>query len=87
MSLAMRNLSIPIPRPIAWAVSAFMTRLRQINEALDLLDRNTLAQPVQGVAAGPQRQPFQSMPAPWTFLTSGYFIGFMTFVRFTVSDR
>ena len=85
MSFTIRNLSIPIPRPITWAISAFMARLRQINEAA-ALDYNTLAQPAQGAAAGPQHQPFQQIPAPWTFLTSGYFIGFMIFVRFVTSD-
>lgn len=83
ISLAMRNLSLPIPRPIAWAVSAFMARLRRIDEAMAL---DMHAQPAQGAAAGPQHQPFQQMPVPWTFLTSGYFIGFLVFVRFTASD-
>lgn len=84
MSLTMRNFSIPIPRPISWAASAFMARLRQIDEAtaLGYSDHNTAAQPVQGTMTGPQRQPFQQMPVPWTFLTSGYFIGFLIYVRF-----
>ena len=86
ISFAMRNLSLPIPRPIAWAVSAFMARLRYIDEAT-AFDRDTHAQPAQGAAAGPQRQPFQQTPVPWTFLTSGYFIGFLVFVRFTTLDH
>lgn len=82
-TFAMRNFSIPIPHPITWAVSAFMARLRKIDEIMALhdSDRNALAQPGQGAATGPQRQPFQQTPVPWTFLTSGYFIGFLTFVR------
>ena len=85
----MRNLSIPIPRPITWAVSAFMARLRWIDEATAsvYLDRDTLAGPAQGEAAGPRRQPFQQTPIPWTFLASGYFIGFMIFVRFIKSSH
>ena len=88
MSSVMRNLSIPIPRPVTWAVSAFMARLRWIDEATasDYLDRDTLTES-QRTAAGPQRQPFQQTPVPWTFLTSGYFIGFMIFVRFITSGH
>ena len=84
MSSMMRNLSITIPRPINWAVSAFMARLRWLDEATAsvYLDRDTLAGHVEGGAAGPRRQPFQQTPVPWTFLASGYFIGFMIFVRF-----
>lgn len=78
-----RNLSLPVTRPIAWVVSAFMARLKQIDEAT-AMDRNTRPQPAQGTAAGPQQQQFQQMPTPWTFLTSGYFIGFLVFVRFAV---
>ena len=81
----MRNLSLPIPRPIAWAVSVFMARLKQIDEAT-ALDRNVHLQPTQGTAAGPQQQQFQQMPTPWTFLTSGYFIGFLIYVRFVALD-
>ena len=79
MSFIMRNLSIPIPRPIAWAVSTFMARLRRIDEAT-AFDHNTDSQYAQGMVAGPQRPPFQQTPVPWTFLTSGYFIGFLIFV-------
>ena len=86
ISLAIRNFSLPIPRPIAWAMSAFMARLRRIDEAT-ALDRNAHAQPAEGAAAGPQHQPFQQMPVPWTFLTSGYFIGFLIFVRFIAFDH
>jgi hypothetical protein len=82
----MRNLSLPIPRPIAWAVSAFIARLKQIDEAT-ALDYNTHPQPTQGTADGPERQQFQQMPTPWTFLTSGYFIGFLIFVRFVTLDH
>lgn len=86
----MRNFSIPVPRPITWAVSAFMARLRRIDEAVALKlhssGRNAPAQLAQGAAAEPRSQPFQQMPVPWTFLTSGYFIGFLVFVRFTLSD-
>ena len=81
----MRNFSIPIPHHITWAVSAFMIRLRRIDEAmaskLDHSHRNTLTQPSQSVAVEPRGEPFQQMPVPWTFLTSGYFIGFLIFVR------
>ena len=84
--LGMRNLSLQIPRPIAWAVSAFMARLKQIYEAM-ALDRNAHPQPTQGTATGPQQQEFQQMPVPWTFLTSGYFIGFLIFVRFVTLDH
>jgi len=89
MSFMMRNLSIPIPRPVTWAVSAFMARLRWIDEATAsvYMDRDTLAGPAQGGTAGPRRQPFQQTPVPWTFLASGYFIGFMIFVRFITSGH
>lgn len=87
MPFTMPNFSLPIPRPITWAVSALVDRLRRIDEATALPDRNTHTQPVQETAAGPQRQPFQQMPVPWTFLTSGYFIGFLIFVRFITLDH
>ncbi|KAF9652879.1 hypothetical protein BDM02DRAFT_3088444 [Thelephora ganbajun] len=53
--------------------------------ALYYSDRNAPVQPGQGTATRPQRQPFQQMPVPWTFLTSGYFIGFLIFAL--VSNR
>jgi hypothetical protein len=87
----MHSFSIPIPRPIAWAASAFMARLRRIDQAmafrLDHPDRNIHSQFVRGTAAELQGQPFQQMPVPWTFLTSGYFIGFLVFVRSMLSDH
>lgn len=85
----MRNFSIPVPRPITWAVSAFMARLRRINQAiafkLDHTRQNALSQPPRITAAEAHDQPFQPMPVPWTFLTSGYFIGFLIFAL--VSNR
>lgn len=86
ISFTMRNLPLPIPRPISRAMSIFMARLRRIDEAV-ALDYNTHVQPAQGTAAGPQHQPFQQMPVPWTFLTSGYFIGFLVFVCFITLDH
>lgn len=80
----MRNFSIPVPRHITWAASAFMTRLRRIDEAMGFKlghsRRNALTRPPQGPAVEPHSEPFQQMPVPWTFLTSGYFIGFLIFV-------
>lgn len=81
----MRYFSVPIPRPVTWAISTVMARLRRIDEAIALKlhhpHRNTLAQPPQGTGVESYSQPFQQMPVPWTFLTSGYFIGFLIFVR------
>lgn len=80
----MRNFSVPIPRHITWAVSALMARLRRIEEAMAFkLGRSyphALTRPPQGTAVEPHSEPFQQMPVPWTFLTSGYFIGFLIFV-------
>jgi len=86
ISFTVRNLPLPIPRPIARAASIFVARLRRIDEAM-ALDYNAYAQPARGAAVGPQHQEFQQMPVPWTFLTSGYFIGFLVFVRFTTLDH
>ena len=90
MSFAMRNFSISTPRPITWAVSSFIARLKRIDEGLGFkLDsgrRNSPAQLLQGPGIEPGNQPFQQMPLPWTFLTSGYFIGFLIFVRSVSSE-